>query len=209
MFRRALSLLAALTLLATAAHAQAPGPPTLGDVVTSWARGAWAAPVFCRIDGETVRGIRRVLIGPERNALPGRTQLEIQFVDMDVANAERCFDMIGTEVPNLTGKVKLRFNGTSHAETVQRDFQRALKKDRGFAFDVPDGRLLVEEVSLEPPPPQRIRLRGGKAWLREPRKSSDSGRSLAEFENRRKLELTLETPDGVTWVLPLVLLEMR
>jgi len=197
-------------LLCTASHdAAAQAPPSLGEAVTEWARGNWASPVYCRIGGETVRGIRRVLIEPARDPMPGRTELEVRFIDMQVADAERCFDLVGTEVPNLVGKVQLRFNGTSHPETVQRDFERALRRDRGFAFDVVRGRLRVEIVG---PGDNRGRVddlaRTG-AWLRVPARGSDGERALSEFASPRKLELEFSVENGATYRLPLFLTEQR
>jgi len=177
--------------------------------VTEWSRGNWASPVFCRIGGETVRGIRRVLIEPARNALPGRTELDVRFVDMQVDDAERCFDVIGTEIPNLTGRIQLRFNGTSHSETVRRDFERALRRDRGFEFDVVHGRLGVHVVAPGEPVRRVQDMKGTQAWIRTPGPSSDATRALAEFASRRKLELEITEPDGTSYRLPLFLTEQR
>ncbi len=202
-----LALLAVVAAAPLAAHAQS--PPSLGEAVTAWSRGNWASPVFCRIGGETVRGIRRVLIEPARNPIPGRTELELRFIDMQVADAERCFDVVGTEVPNLVGKLQLRFNGTSHPETVQRDFERALRRDRGFAFEVVRGRLRVEIVGPGENPGGVSDFAGTEAWLRLPARSSDAERALAEFRSPRKLELEIATKGGATYRLPLFLTEHR
>jgi hypothetical protein len=198
---------AAASLVATTAPAQS--PRTLGEMATEWARGNWASPVYCRIDGETVRGIRRVLIEPAKNPIPGRIELEVRFIDMQVENAERCFDLVGTEVPNLVGKMQLRFIGTSHPETVERDFERALRRDRGFEFDVVRGRLRVEIVG---PGENRDRVQDvarSTAWIRRPAPASDADRALAEFRSPRKLELELIVEDGPTYRLPLFLTERR
>ena len=200
-------LVAALWLWAPASKAQAPAG--LGDAVTSWARGTWASPVFCRIDGETVRGIRRVLIEPARHVAPGQTVLSVQFVDMQVDDAERCFDLVGHDLPNLIGKLQLRFNGTSHPETFQRDFERAIKRDRGFELDITKGVLQVKPVGPEAGAPVQASFRGGEAWLREPARASDSERALADFDSPRKLEIDIRGPDGQSQVLPLFLLDLR
>lgn len=192
---------------APAASAQA--GPSLGDAVTAWARGNWASPVFCRIGGETVRGIRRVLVEPARNPVPGRTELELRFVDMQVSDAERCFDLVGTEVPNLVGKLQLRFNGTSHPETVVRDFERALRRDRGFAFGVVRGHLRVEPVGPGEDAGRVEDFARGSAWLRVPAPSSDAERALADFRSPRKLELEISAPEGETIRLPLFLADDR
>ncbi len=189
------------------AHAQS--SPSLGEAVTEWSRGNWASPVYCRIGGETVRGIRRVLIEPARNPMPGRTELEIRFIDMQVADADRCFDLVGTEVPNLIGKLQVRFNGTSHPETVARDIERALRRDRGFAFEVTRGALRVEIVAKGEHEGRVADLVGSEAWLRRPARASDAERALAEFRSPRKLELEISAGEGVTYRLPLFLTEQR
>lgn len=190
------------------ALAQAP-PATLGEAVTEWVRGNWASPVYCRIGGETIQGIRRVLVSPAKRPLPGRTELELQFVDMQVDDAERCFDVIGNEIPNLMGRIQLRFNGTSHAETVRRDFERAIKRDRGFPFEVVEGRLNVQIVSPDGKAERVLDLKGTPAWIRVAAPGSDAARAMAEFASPRKLELEITRPDGSTWRLPLFLAERR
>lgn len=205
---RALACAGLAWLLVPAAHA-AP-PTTLGEAVASWARGTWASPVYCRIGGETVRGIRRVLIQPSKDAAPGQTVLRMQFVDMQVGDAERCFDLVGNDLPNLVGKLQLRFNGTSHSEMIQRDFERAIKKDRGFGFAVLGGGLRVEPVGPGAGRgPAQVSFRGGEAWLREPARASDSERALADFDSPRKLELDVRAQDGTHQILPLFLLDVR
>lgn len=190
------------------ASSQAP-PATLGQAITEWVRGNWASPVYCRIDGDTVRGIRRVLVSPARDALPGRTELELQFIDMQVDDADRCFDVIGNEIPNLTGRIQLRFNGTSHSETVRRDFERALKRDRGFAFDVVEGHVKAQIVSSEDGREEVVDLKGAPVWIRIAAPGTDAARALAEFASPRKLELEITPSDGPTWRLPLFLTERR
>jgi len=206
---RALLLVAAALSPLLAPAVQAAPPATLGDAVASWARGTWASPVYCRIDGETVRGIRRVLIQPSKDVAPGQTVVTVQFVDMQVDDAERCFDLVGNDLPNLIGKLQLRFNGTSHSEMIQRDFERAIKKDRGFAFTIVGGGLRVTPVGPSAGETTQASFRGGEAWLREPARASDPERALADFDSPRKLELEVVAPDGMRQVLPLFLLEVR
>jgi len=189
--------------------ASAAPPTTLGEAVAAWARGTWASPVYCRIGGETVRGIRRVLIEPSKDVAPGQTVLGVQFVDMQVDDAERCFDLVGHDLPNLVGKLQLRFNGTSHGEMIQRDFERAIKKDRGFEFVVLGGGLRVEPVGPAKGEPAKVSFKGGEAWLRQPARASDSERALADFDSPRKLELDVRTQDGTRQTLPLFLLDVR
>jgi hypothetical protein len=203
------TLLVGLPLLVAASVASAQAPPTLGEAITEWARGNWASPVFCKIGGQTVRGIRRVLIDPPQRPFPGRTELDVQFVDMDVDDAERCFDLVGTEIPNLTGKLKLRFNGTSHPETVRQDFERALKRDRGFVFSVRHGRVERQIVKPGENESSIISLKDTEAWIRRPAPGSDAAHALAEFESRRKLEIEISVPEGPSYVLPLFLMEPR
>jgi hypothetical protein len=199
--------LSLLLLVGTAAVAQ--GPPTLGDMVVNWGRGQWASPVYCKIDGKTVRGIRRVILRPAQNPGHGRPALDVQFVDMKVEDATRCFDLLGDDVLNVIGRVQLRFNGTSHPETVTRDFKRALQRDRGFEFDTPVGVLQVTQVGETPSNTQQMNYRGGTASLRTIARASDHERSLADFESPRKLVLTLTPKGGVSLEVPLFLTELR
>jgi len=128
---------------------------------------------------------------------------------MQVDDADRCFDVVGNEVPNITGRLQLRFNGTSHPETVMKDFSRALRRDRGFAFEVVKGRLRLQHVTPGEKREQVVSMQDTEAWIRRPAPGSDGARSLSEFASPRKLEIEISLPEGPTYRLPLFLTESR
>lgn len=191
-----------LCALLLAGPAGAQGQPDLNDLVIGWAAGGFASPVMCEIEGELVRGIRRVNLSREET--PGRpAALVIRFVDMRADGAARCIDATGRHLPNLTGKIQLRRPGRSHPETALRDFKRALREDRGFEFDIAAGKLKVQPISLPPSDPSIVDYSGGKARLDLVMPATDAQRALADFPSPRKLVLSILPRAGEPLVLPL------
>jgi hypothetical protein len=94
------ALLAAIVACPLVVRAQS--GPDLSDLMVEWALGRYASPVMCEIDGELVRGIRRVIIRDERT--PGRpATLLVQLVDMHPGEATRCVNSLGRPQPNAQG----------------------------------------------------------------------------------------------------------
>ncbi len=117
------------------AFAQQPGPPTFHDLLATWAQGDFRAPLSCELDGELVRGVRRVSIyrDPDQGR---RNELIVRFVDIKADAATRCVDDTGRDLPNILGKVVLRHPARPHPETAMRDFKRNLKRDRGLDLQI-------------------------------------------------------------------------
>ena len=195
-------LTAALLWGPTLASAQAQSAPSLDDLIARWAAGSFRSPLLCEIDGELVRGVRRVLV--RARPQPGRPPLvSVEFVDLDPGKATRCIDSTGAPVPNLAGRIELRPSGHRHPETATRDFKRALKQDKGFTYAVSSGKLKVQEVSAAPAPARILDLRGGRLTLSLVFPATDPARALADFSSSRKLVLSLESAEGERLILPL------
>jgi hypothetical protein len=186
--------------------ARAQSGPDLSDLVVDWAHGRYASPVMCELDGELVRGIRRVILREERT--PGRAvMLLVQFVDMRPGEAARCVNATGQPQPNILGKVLLRLEGTPHPETAARDFKQTLKRDRGFELEIARGALKLQAVSRPPAGPQLVDFQGGRATLRLVMPATDADLELAAFQSPRKLLLELQPKKGEKLTLPISLVQ--
>jgi hypothetical protein len=204
--RKALCLLlplACLGLLTSPSSAQQ-GGVDINMLALDWARGRYSAPLACLFDGEPVRGMRRVLVGPgSRNVRPPVGRLV--FVDLEVEKAERCFTDFGEAAPNLKGSLQIRLPSISRTDTAQHDFKAALRRDGGFDFDIVKGSLLVSQVGQTGQEPKPVDFRGGVASLRELAPGSDAARLLAEFASPRKLHLRISTRSGESFELDMLL----
>jgi len=203
--RRRLAVLAFLACLPPVV-AGAPAPaqgPDLNMLVLDWARGRYASPVHCEIDGQPLRGLRRLLIAPgSPDARPPVDR--IIFVKLEVENATRCFTALASAVPNIRGQVQIRLPGASHPETALRDFNATLRRKNGFEFDIPEGFLLLQDVGPGSADERRFDLRGGRARLSMVEPGTDAARVLADLPDGRRVLLELETRDGEKLSLPLV-----
>jgi hypothetical protein len=182
--------------------------PTLQDLAVAWARGSYGSPLICEIDGQPVRGMRRVQIVPA--ARKGRlTEARVIFVEMDVSADTRCFNDLGEAAPNISGAVRLRLPGPSREDTAKRDFKQLLRRTGGVEFDVTAGRLRLQAGGAAPESPDTEDFSGGKAFLETVGPGSDSYRLLADFASPRKLSLELRSKKGTLIRLPLFLTEIR
>lgn len=204
MHHRALPILVIATLL----WGLIPGPahsqsgPALDDLIAQWASGSFRSPLLCEIDGELVRGVRRVLI--RARPQPGRPPVvAAEFVDLDPGMATRCIDSTGAPVPNLVGRLELRRGGHRHPETAMRDFKRRLKQDKGFTYSIFQGELKIQEIRQPGAEPRMVNFQGGSLTLSLVFPATDAARALADFESSRKLVLTLESGEAERIVLPL------
>jgi len=193
-------LLLACCLIPFAASPQA--EPTLNDLVAQWSRGSFRSPLMCEVEGELLRGVRRVLIRTEKFA-SNDPQTSLELIDLDPGQATRCMDATGRQVPNLSGKLQLRRDGHRHPETARRDFKRALKQDKAFEFRIVSGNLRVQAVALPPAESRLLDFQGGRARLSLLFPATDAARALKDFPSGRKLVLTLESRSGEVFVLPL------
>lgn len=196
-------LLGPLLLGAAAAHAQS-GGPDLNQLALDWARGRYSAPLLCTFEGEPMRGMRRVLVTPGSvNVRPPVARLV--FVELEVADARRCFTDFGTDVPNLRGTLQIRLPGPSRSDTAVRDFRNALKRNQGFEFRIVSGSLQIQAIGQPAAPARSLDFSGGEAELREVAPGSDASRLLAEFASPRKVHLRLATREGETLELDMFL----
>jgi hypothetical protein len=204
----ALLPLLVLGLASSPAVAQQTSAPDLGTLALTWARGDYATPLVCEIDGQPVRGLRRVLIAPVPKR-PGHPAAEVTFVDLEPGEAKRCFNDFGQPEPNLVGSLEIRFLGSYHPESARRDFKEALRRKRGFEFSITSGRLRLQEVQQPPAPTEIVDFARGRVELRLLAPGSDAARLLADFQSPRKLLLELQTRDGKQLSFPLVLREFH
>ncbi len=189
--------------LVSPASAQDPGV-TLADLALQWSAGHFASPLICQLDGEPLRGLRRVVIDPA----PARVQPpanRIRFVDLEVEDASRCFTELAGDTPNVMGSLLIRLPGRHRVETAQRDFRESLRRTRGFEFGIAGGVLRIQPVTQPPSPVRAVDFTGGSAKLSEVREGSDIARLLAPFGSPRELLLEVAARDGTELSVPLYL----
>lgn len=186
-----------LCLVAAPAVAQ-----DLNLLALNWARGQYASPLLCEVDGEPVRALRRVLIapGPEGERVPVD---RISFPDPDAEGATRCFSELGREEPLVAGWVHVTLPGRSRPDIARMDFQKALEREGGFTFDVLSSRLRLRGWKPGETEWREVDFRGGHASLSLVRPGTDGDKLLRDFRSPRKLRLELEAEDGTKLVFPL------
>ena len=208
--RRALHVLLLLALAAgpaSAARAQA-AAPDFNAMALDWSRGRWVSPLLCEIGDEPVRGIRRLLIAPgPRQVSPPVNRLTFRPLEADAAS--RCFTALGAAAPDVVGSLQFRHDRRVSADTLEREFKAALRRDHGFEFKILSGRLRIAEVGKPEEAARTSDFSGGRARFRSVEPSSDAARLLADIESPRKLSLELEAPDGTRIELPLALAGLR
>lgn len=202
-------ILALGTLLVLAPlEATAQGSADLRGLAVNWVRGRYASPLLCEIDGEPVRGLRRVLAMPSR-ANPTLPTGRLVFVEMDAPDARRCFTDLGAAAPNLRGALFFRLPGPARPDTAVRDLKAMLKRQNGLTFDVVRGELQRRPVGQEEADWEPLDFAGGTLHFSRLGKGSDADRLLKDFPSPRKLEMTLTASDGTKLELPLFLVELR
>ena len=180
----------------------------LRKLAIDWSRGRYNSPLVCEIDGDLVRGLRRLLVtpAPRESVIPmGR----VIFVEMETDRASRCFTDLGDKAVNLKGTLKIRLPGPPRPDSARRELKGLLKREGAVTFDVVSGVLLetpIEKTEVESRP---IDFAGGTARFERVREGSDTERLLADYESPRKLRLEVRAPDGTTIALPLFLVDFR
>lgn len=180
----------------------------MNALVLDWLRGRYASPLLCEIEGESARGLRRLLIAPgPRHVRPPVGKL--LFVDMDVGGATRCFTELGASAPNIVGNLHLRHPTRDRPDTAQRDFDSEMRRKGGFDLEISEGKLRIAEVGPEAAEARVVDFRSGKASVRMVAPGTDAQRVLLDFKSPRKVELKLEARDGTIVQLPLFLVDLR
>ena len=199
-----------ILLLPAAALGQAPsGPgPGMNELALEWIRGEYRAPMICEIEGVPYRALRRIMVGPGPRG--ARTPMNrLTLFDLEAPEGTRCHDETGGAQPNAIGSLALLLDVRARPDTAQRDFQLALRKDGGFEFDIPTGKLRIGTSGDAASPLREVDFREGTAEIRKIERGSDAYRRLAEFGDRRKLSLQLEAPDGTRLSFDLVQFGLR
>lgn len=195
-------------LAADPSGAQAPGAMSLNDFVLAWMQGNYATPLYCKIDGESQRGLRRILIGAgSKKSLP--RDGVVRFVDLEAESATRCFTEIGGSSPNITGELVVRHPTIKIRDTAMRDFKSELRRMRGFELDIISGELLVSEIGTDSTPAESLEFRGGKMRVHVLRPGSDGMRLLQSLPSPRKVKLEFETRTGRIFSFPASLAKPR
>ncbi len=195
-------LLIGLAVLAVSASARAQSGPDLNMLAVQWVSGEFASPVMCEIEGETVRGIRRLTIEPHRDR-DRRIVGLLRFIDMEADGAKRCFDTLGRPMPNLVGKLYMRIPGRSRPDTARRDFRHALERDKAFSFEVVRGALKVQPIALPPGEAKVQDLRRATVRVSLIAPASFADRELAPFRSPRKALLELNGRGELSLELPI------
>jgi hypothetical protein len=181
---------------------------TVADMALDWSRGRFASPLICELDGELVRGIRRVVISPGSSQQRVRVN-RIVFVDLEVDNASRCFAELVGDVPNIIGSLQIDLRAPRRSDTARRDFRESLRRKRGFEFQIIAGRLKLQAVTQPPSPARAVDFSGGRAFLRSLEPGSDESRLLSAFSSPRKLLLEISAEDGTKLSFPLYMTDLR
>ena len=94
---------------------------------------------------------------------------------------------------------------------AQHDFQTLLRREGGFEFRIRRGRLrFADDLLGKSGANSRIvDFGGGTARFTRVKRGMDAHRRLADFADRRLMELALESADGVRIDLDLVYWDLR
>lgn len=184
------------------------GGPDFNLRALDWARGRYASPLLCEMDGTAVRGVRRLLIAPgPRHVRPPVGRLV--FVKLEVDPGARCFAEIGGDVPNIAGTLQIRHPSTAGSDLAARQFDIALRRERGFEYHIPEGHLVVQPLGANPGPARRVDFRGGRVRLHIAGPGSDAERLLSDLPPGRRAVLELESREGETLRLPVAMTDAR
>ena len=92
---------------------------------------------------------------------------------------------------------------------AQRDFKLTLRREGGFQFQIPTGRLRLGPPGEATSALREVDFSGGTADIRKVERGSDAFRRLVEFGERRKLSLVIEALDGTRLSFDLVQFGLR
>ena len=195
-----------LAALAPAAHAQ---DVTMAEHALAWLMGDYRAPLICEIDGNHHRVLRRVRVSPIRRADLNKPAMRISFFDLEAPPGTRCENELGEPEANWIGHLAVTLRASQRVDIAQHEFEAALRRDGGFRYRVPAGRLRTGlpgdpiEGYVERP------FADGAADVRIIKRGTDAYRRLLDFGDRRKLRLVLEPPEGEPLTFDLVQFGLR
>jgi len=196
----------AVGLCASLARAQSPRQgesPDINTLALDWIRGQYRAPMVCEFEAGPQRVVRRVLIAPApKRVVP--VQDRIEFPDPAAPGVKRCFSELGSDEPLVAGGVAITLRAPSRPDTASHDFEQALRRERGFDFDVVDGTLKLGRFGTSDEPLQEVDFSHGKARLHLVQPGTDAAKLLSDFHDLPGFTLELTSPEGRRLVFNLV-----
>lgn len=206
--------LAALLLLALPSALGAQGRsggrrPDLALLALEWTRGVYRSPLLCELEGETRRGLRRILVTPDSRRGGREPSNQIAFYDLEVPEATKCHSDVGGDEPNVVGRLRFEHDARSRPDTARYEFKKALEREGGFTFQVEAGTLRVGPAAAKPEALEAVEFAGGTLEVSRIEPGTDAARRLADFGRTRKLRLELEAPDGTSLAFDLVQFDER
>jgi hypothetical protein len=172
-------------------------------VALSWLRGRFLRPVTCmREDGTRVDLEEAMVIRPS-TARSGMPVLRVTFFGIDLASAEKCFNLVEREIPDRRGVLYLTYRSRRRTDTGMADFKRTIK-GRELRYHVVDEEFRIRPVGQPDIEPRVIRFGKGDYPLlvRPILPHSDGAKLLEQYRDddngpdpRRRLRFELEGPD--------------
>jgi hypothetical protein len=172
-------------------------------VALSWLRGRFLRPVTCvREDGTRVELEEAMVIRPG-TARSGMPVLRVTFFGIDLADAEKCFNIVEPQIPDRRGVLYLTYRSRKRTDTGMADFKRTIKHGR-LRYYVVDGEFRVRPVGQRDLEPEVIRFGKGDYPLlvRPVLRHSDGDKLLEQYrdeangpDSRRRLHFEIEGPD--------------
>ncbi len=162
----------------------------LPDLVLSWASGEYISPILCEIGGSPERVARTVLISPPRRARGRQEGHRFEIEPLGAVLA--CKTEQGEEAPEMRAVGRLRYEARDRPDTARRDFEHAMRRDRGFVLQFESGRLELGSGEST----RSLDLKGATLDIRVLEPHSDEARMLGNLGPLSKRSLVLQTRDG-------------
>ncbi len=207
---RGLGLFLAVALSASPSGGQQQAPPVKADetsLALGYLVGRYRTPVTCTLrDGSIVQREEAIVFrpGPQKS---GRLTVRATFFGVDVADAERCYNVVSPRVPDRRGSLTLGYEGLRRTDLGMHDLRLELKRGM-LDFSVLDGRLEIRPFAGDEPP-RSVDLEPGNPVfsMRPIPPNSDGHRLLAPLvaasagaERRpRQFEFRIEGAEGFPW----------
>ena len=207
-FASVLAFAAALLLWPPAATPQKVGRDPQVDETTAmlnWILGRWSMPVSCaREDGSVVDIETAVVFRPASEDASGRT-VRATFFGIDVAGAQRCWNLIETGVPDRRGVIYLTFTSQRRLDLGVTRMRHNLD-DGGLSYRVTRGKLRIRDVGAGVEP-RTIDFAHKETYLHVSlvKRGSDGDKLLSRFAEKRdplrrmrRLAIEVSGPDVET-----------